>query len=312
MHYLVARIFFIAALVLVAPQLIAAAQDDDTGITPKQAHERASLLCEALHDLPARRKQECCGARNASLAALCTTALAESLGASRTLVDADAIERCGKASARELVGCEWAGPLQPGLPAACSGLIVGQMERGATCQSSLECRDGLYCQGVSPLGAGVCAAPARVGARCEFPADNLAAYARAEGDPRHPSCEGICLRGRCLAKLAEGGACSGSAQCAGGRNCISGQCRDTALFAQGAACSSSAECAAGNLCIDKNCGAHKPGAASGRLPFECRSLECRKADGEDSGVCVDACAVSAVRSTQLGPRSIALDGDPAL
>lgn len=299
MNYLAARILFTAALILAAAQPSAVAQDEATGIALKHAHRQALQLCEALHELPARRKQECCGAPSASLAALCTTALTESLSQSRTRIDADAIERCGKASARQLAGCDWVGPLQPDSPAACSGLIEGQMERGATCQSSLECRDGLYCQGVSPLGAGVCAAPARVGARCEFPADNLAAYARAEGDPRHPSCEGICLRGRCLAKLAEGGACSGSAQCAGGRNCIAGQCRDTPLFAPDAACSSSAECAAGNLCIDQHCGAPKPGGASCRLPFECRSLECRKADGEDSGVCVDACAATKVQHTPL-------------
>jgi hypothetical protein len=299
MHYRVARAFAIAALLLGAPQLSAAAQDHDETITLKQAHRHALQLCEALHDLPARRKQECCGAQSASLAALCTTALTESLRESRARIDADAIDRCRKASARQLVGCAWVGPLQPDLPAACSGLIEGQIERGATCQSSLECRDGLYCQGVSPLAAGICAAPAQVGARCEFPADNLAVYTRAEGGPRHPSCEGVCLRGRCLAKLAEGGTCSSAGQCADGRNCIAGQCRDAPLFATDAQCASSTECAAGDLCIDAHCSAPKSGGASCRLPFECRSLECRKAAGEDSGLCVDACVATEVQHTPL-------------
>lgn len=302
MYGIAARILAIAAVILFAPLPSVAAQDDDKTISPKQAQERAALLCEALHDLPARRKQECCGAQVASLAALCTSALTESLSKSRASIDSDAIARCGKVSARQLVGCNWVGPLQPELPAACTGLIVGHVERGATCQSSLECRDGLYCQGLSPLGAGICALPARAGARCEIPADNLAAYARADADARHPSCDGVCLRGRCLAKLPEGGTCSSAAHCADGRNCIGGQCRNAPLQALDAVCASTAECSSGNSCIDQRCRAPKAGGATCRLPFECRSLECRKTEGAELGTCVDACAVTNAFSILGNPR----------
>jgi hypothetical protein len=291
MHLLAVRCLGIASLIL-TPLLIAAPRGSDSSITPKQAHQRASRLCETLHDLPARRKQECCGARSASLAALCTTTLAESLSRARSVLDADAVADCAESSTTLLRGCDWVGPLQPALPQACMQLISGRMQAGAACRSSLECRDGLYCQGMSPFNAGICAAPAPVGARCELPADQLAAYARAEGDPRHPSCAGICLRGRCLARLADGGACSSSAQCADARHCIAGQCRDAPLFASGSDCASSAECSSGNLCIDARCTAPKPGGASCRLPFECRSLECRRTEGDDSGVCVDSCAAA--------------------
>ncbi len=251
----------------------------------------AETLCETLHDLAARRKQACCNAPASSLSQVCSRELAAALERGAVRIDSAALDRCRNATTRSLQGCDWVGPLQPALPAECSALIAGSLKAGTRCQSSLECSDGLYCHGASPLIAGVCAAPARPGSRCERPADNLASFARAADDPRHPSCDGICLRGQCLAAVAEGGSCHASAVCANGLSCAEGKCSSQSLPALGATCSTTSGCADSAICLDQKCAMPKAGGASCKLPFECRSLECRKNVGEETGLCVDACQV---------------------
>ena len=47
----------------------------------------------------------------------------------------------------------------PGLGALVGGVFSGRLDQGATCRSSLECREGLHCVGVSPLDPGTCQPP---------------------------------------------------------------------------------------------------------------------------------------------------------
>jgi hypothetical protein len=278
--------------VLVLLAALSAANVSGSESRADSANQRLAIaLCDTLHDLPARRKQACCGASVASLAAVCAKEVAAALDRNAIRIDNKGLDRCSDASEKSLKGCDWVGPLQPALPAVCAALIVGNAKPGAVCRSSLECSDGLYCQGISPLAPGVCAASARAGARCERPADNLASFARAADDPRHPSCDGVCLRGQCLAKVAEGGACQASAICADGTLCVDGKCLNQPVPKLGKSCSATIGCAEGALCLDGICTAPKAGGASCRLPFECRSLECKKAEGEETGICVDACQV---------------------
>ncbi len=246
-------------------------------------------MCETLHDLAARRKQACCNAPASSLSLVCSRELAAALQRGVLRIDSQALDRCRNATTQSLQGCDWVGPLQTALPAECWALISGSLKSGTRCQSSLECSDGLYCNGASPLIAGVCAEPARPGSRCEHPAENLASFARAADGPRHPSCDGICLRGPCLAAAAKSGRCHASAVYANGLSCAERKCSDQLLPTLGATCSTPSGCADSAICLDQKCTLPRPGGASCKLPFECRSLECRKNLGEETGLCVDAC-----------------------
>lgn len=267
-----------------------------------QAQRRAAeKLCDVLHALPAQRKQACCQVSTTSLSAICTDELLASMRRGSTRVDTRSVERCADASAKSLQGCDWVGPLQPALPAVCASLIEGSAVAGSQCHSSLECADGLYCRGLSPLSPGVCGVPAKVGARCEFPADNLVAYARAGDDRRHPSCDGVCLRGQCLALADVGGSCRSTANCAAGLSCDDGRCAQSTPPALGEACSMSSGCAGGAGCISGICTAPKAAGASCDLPFECRSLECRKAPGAAHGQCADVCQVPTANPSLLQP-----------
>jgi hydrogenase/urease accessory protein HupE len=81
--------------------------------------------------------------------------------------------------------------------AACTDLWEGQLADGAVCRSSLECRRGSHCHGVSSSETGVCGAPKAAGASCGNAIDALASYVpNSEAD--HPECSGRCVQGRCL------------------------------------------------------------------------------------------------------------------
>jgi hypothetical protein len=251
----------------------------------------AQRVCEVLQALPSRRKQACCGGAGSSLAAVCTSELSAALKRGAVAVDSARVEQCRTETGAELEGCGWVTPLMPKLADACAGIIDGTLAAGASCRSSLECGDGLHCRGVTPGSAGVCAVPGEPHSRCELPADNLASFARGQDDPRHPVCDGVCLKGQCLPFVAAGGECPSTAACAPGLNCLSGHCQAKALPVLGEACSAKAECAGDAVCADGRCSMPKDAGESCKLPFECRALACDRKPGAASGVCTDACAV---------------------
>jgi len=257
---------------------------------------QARALCAALHATPAIRKQECCGASAVSLADVCARELSSAMKRGAVRVEADAVARCAEDHGEALAGCDWITPQMPPLVSTCEGMVQGTLKPGAKCQSSQECADGLTCRGLSTLAPGVCAKPAAIGAQCETPADNLAGYLRAKDDARHPVCDdGVCLRGRCLARSTQGQACLSTAQCTSGLHCLDGTCQDHVPPTIGEACSAKRDCSDGSVCVQGLCAARKGGGESCRLPFECRSLSCDKAPGAERGECADVCA--AVRAS---------------
>jgi hypothetical protein len=259
---------------------------------PTPANPLAQRLCDALHAIPASRRQECCGAGAAvqTLASACASQLSALLRRGSIGLHASGIDRCAAATQSALDGCSWVRPLLPELPAACAGLVDGRLKPGAACRSSLECVDGLYCRGASEDRPGACRPPAPAGAACELPADALAAFTRAADDPRHPSCDGRCERGRCLPVALSGGACASSALCANGLRCIGGKCEARPLPRIGEDCSVGNPCEALAFCDAGKCSPLKGAGAPCRLPFECRALACEKTPGKSTGTCADACA----------------------
>jgi hypothetical protein len=253
----------------------------------------AQQLCATLHTLPAQRREACCGSQAADLAQVCTREVDAALRRGALRLQPAAIDRCAAELATELAGCDWVTPLAAPLPPSCAALVEGTLAAGVACASSQECGDGLYCRGAGPGVSGVCAAPAAAGARCEVPADNLAAYLRADADPRHAACDGACVRGRCLARVAEGEACASSALCAAGLACLDGACSAAPLPALGAACSAQRPCAGRAVCVDGYCATPKAEGEACTLPFECRSLACLSAPGSAHGTCSNACAAGA-------------------
>ena len=251
---------------------------------------RAEQYCAALHRVPAERRQACCGRPVANLAAQCASELSAALARGTVALDEAAVARCASDSASAFEGCAWITPLQPAPPESCAGLVRGALDAGSTCRSSLECGDGLHCRGLTPSTAGVCRPAAAARQRCEFPADNLANYARAQADPRHAVCAGACLKGQCLEPVAEGGACPSTAACMSGLNCQSGTCTTRAPPALGDSCAAGRPCLGDAVCVDGTCAARKDTGASCRLPFECRSLACEKRPGSETGTCADVCS----------------------
>ncbi|WCQ95859.1 hypothetical protein [Sorangium sp. Soce836] len=160
----------------------------------------AARLCEALHALPARRKAACCGGGPGFHAgAECARALSFALRAKAVTLSTDAVGRCVEAMARSLEGCDWVAPVAAPVPSACEGIVRGALGEGARCRSSLECADGLRCDGVGPTDAGICRAP-RAAGPCGLSVDALAAVTRqTRYAEAHPECRGRCAGRACAA-----------------------------------------------------------------------------------------------------------------
>jgi hypothetical protein len=288
---------FLAIALLVAPVTTGSGQTRRTEpheppSRPPAAHAAASLaerLCDAVQAQPARRKGECCGGTVQSLAAVCASELDGALTRGAVTLEAAAVDRCAADVSRRLEGCDWVTPLLPPLPDSCRGIIHGRLKLAQACHSSLECEDGLFCRGVAPGKAGVCAMPSAVQARCENPADNLASFTRADDDGRHPSCAGLCLKGQCIPLSPAGGTCASSATCHPRLQCIAGRCLDQPLPKLGESCAGNTSCGPGTHCDKGRCAALKNAGEVCASPAECRGLACEIAPGEKVGKCVEPC-----------------------
>lgn len=263
-----------------------------------KADPLAQRLCDALHTLPVKRKSECCaGEGSSNLAPLCAQGLSAAIRRGSVRLDVAGIDRCTQETRSELEGCGWVNPTLPPLPQACNGLVQGHLLAGARCESSVECADGLHCKGVSPVASGVCSTASAARTSCDVPADNLSTLLRARNDPRHPECQGRCVKGECLPVVEAGGACVSSSGCVSGLNCIAGHCENKPLPRAGEPCPGKTACDIGAYCSpDGRCVALKNAGEACSQPFECRGLACSKAPGETSGKCGEPCG-SAVRSS---------------
>ena len=250
----------------------------------------AQRLCETLHTLPQKRKDQCCGtSTSGGLATECVRLLSASLRDKAVTLDAADVDRCAADSSRQLEGCNWVTPLMPRTPEACRGILHARLEAGARCRSSLECRDGLFCLGSSPARPGVCAQPSAPGAVCGGGgADTLATYARqTDYETRHPECAGFCLRGRCAAFVASAGACRSNTQCAPGSHCASGRCVEGSPPKLGEACPDTT-CAGDAVCVEGKCSPLKKGGEPCTKPFECEA-SCVIPAGAKTGICGMKC-----------------------
>lgn len=273
--------------------LLAAPAASQTRPTAAKADAQARSLCDALHTLPAERKRQCCGTDPSSLADICIRELSASLRSGALTLDPPQLDRCMAEVPRLLEGCDWVGPLGPKLPDVCREAMQGQLKAGTRCRSSLECSAGLFCKGVGPGREGLCAAPGAAGRRCEVPSDNLAAFTAAKDDPRHPVCEGVCIKGQCLPFSAAGGGCQSSSGCKRGLNCIAGRCQEHPLPRVGEACPGNTRCEAGAYCQTGECKTLKSTGEACALPFECRAFECVKAPVASQGTCGNPCGPAA-------------------
>lgn len=285
------------------PQRICAAEtivtdaSTDTVTANEDSHLQAGLvhrICNALHTYPAQRKQQCGAGVAQDLSSMCESELGAALHSGSVSLSLAKVLRCEADSAQALQGCDWVGPLQPPPPASCTALINGSLAAGSECHSSLACSDGLYCRGVALGRNGICSVPAAQSSHCEIPADSLAIFTHNQDDQRHPSCDGSCVKGFCLAKVKEGGTCASTAMCQSGLHCMDGHCSTQSLRQLGQACSINAECGGGSVCQSGLCGMPKPAGAQCKLPFECRSMQCEKAEGAEQGVCTGVSAATAV------------------
>ncbi|XXY53826.1 hypothetical protein WME91_22075 [Sorangium sp. So ce269] len=281
-----------------APPVDGAAGDEVAPVYPRAdgaPEPLAARLCEALHALPARRKAACCGGGvGFHAAAECARALSFAVRARAVTLSSDEVTRCVEAMDRSLEGCDWVSPLAAPVPPACEGIVRGALGEGARCRSSLECVDGLRCEGAGPTHAGSCRPP-RAAGPCGLSVDVLAVVTR---QPRyvdaHPECRGHCAGRACADDVPLGGRCEAHAACGRGRRCVDARCSEAPLPPFGAACLGGL-CAPGARCVDGRCAAPKAEGEACARDAECRAA-CVRPDGRAAvaggagGVCAKRCA----------------------
>jgi hypothetical protein len=234
-------------------------------------------LCEALHDLPEKRRAACCDkSPSIVFTSECTRTLTGALRSNALTLDPGAVDRCAAAMDKVHEGCEWVGPLPPEPPPECEGILRGTLAAGARCRSSLECTLGLRCQGSGPTSPGVCRPPHKDGESCGASVDALASFTKqTHFDALHPECTGYCDHLRCAPLVAMGGACHFGAQCADA-GCAAGKCAPHVLAKAGEACPTD-ECEDGARCLKGSCVAKKPSGSVCTTDFECMGA-CIKGD----------------------------------
>lgn len=279
----------VLVLCTVAPGSAGARAARSSRSAPPATASVVHRLCDALHRLPDTRRAACCAgtANGAGLAEACVRTLGDALARNAIAIDPGDVDRCAADSARELAGCDWVTPQAPRLPASCARIVHGRVAGGSACRSSLECVDGLVCWGASAKADGICAPPGAAGATCGRAEDPLATFLRANDDARHPECAGYCGYGRCAARVAAGGACATTAQCATGSHCVAGRCAPGLPPAAGEDCSTSA-CADGLACIDGRCTAPRRSGETCSRPSDCAAT-CLPPAADHTRVCGMQC-----------------------
>src|SRR5262249_19067076 len=134
----------------------------------------AERYCNAVRELPKKRRQECCP--KAGLWAPtgeCIRTLSAALRSGAVTLDAAALHGCRGAVTQETEGCDWVtsvgGPTTP----ACLGIIKGTLKEGAVCRSNLECEEGTRCRGLGATRPGRCAPPLPKLGPCNIATDSL-------------------------------------------------------------------------------------------------------------------------------------------
>ena len=265
----------------------------------------ATKLCDALTTLPEKKRAACCKTSpGIVLATECTRQLSAALRHHALAVDDKDVDACIAAFDKTLEGCDWVGPFPPGPPAACQGIFKGNLKAGAKCRSSLECAGDLRCKDLGPTTVGKCGlAGAGEETSCGGTVDSLATYTRQNDvDKRHPECKERCIKHKCQAPIAEGGACLISSDCVDGLQCLpaagavlkNGQPPRTCIAGkapskEGEPCPG-AMCEGSLQCIHGKCAARKSSGEACTDDFECRG-GCLRSDGGTKGTCGPRCDI---------------------
>ena len=267
-------------------------EDSVTSVYPLDAGAPDPLvhkLCAALHDLPEQRRAACCQSTPSIVfTSECNRTLTAAVHFKAVALESAEVDRCIEAMGRAYDGCEWVGPWPPEMPAECEGIIHGVLAKDARCRSSLECAEGLRCQGAGPTSAGRCGPPRPDGSACGAAVDPLVAFAKqTNANVAHPECTGYCDHLRCDALVPMGGVCRVNAQCANG-GCAAGKCVPHVVAKPGEACPTG-ECSEGARCLEGKCVQRKPSGAVCKSDFECLG-GCVKSDG-GAAMCGRRCDV---------------------
>lgn len=251
---------------------------------------RVERLCDALHTLPAKRRGECCSFKPQDvLKGECIRNLSGALKSNAiSLADAD-IAACEQAFKETLTGCDWVSPTQilGPTPPACERVLKGTLASGASCRSSLECGEKLFCFGAGPTSAGRCGPPKSDGF-CTQPVDPLATYVRSDlFEQDHPQCTGYCGQRRCRPFVAMGGACKLASECGPSAHCAAGHCAAGPSGQVGMECLGNG-CASGLRCAHGTCQAPLKEGAACDFDDQCRGT-CVKPPGADKGTCSAQC-----------------------
>jgi len=258
--------------------------------TAGPADPLAEKLCAALHDVPNKRRAECCqSTQGFSLTSECVRILSHALRDKSVSLDGAAVDSCVAQSNAAYEGCDWVGPTNVSLPAACEGILRGSLEEGKRCRSSLECQEGLRCVGLGPTDAGVCRKPSKPGFPCSLAVDTLGALTRQSSlESHHPECAGYCAQRRCHDFLAVHAACKTNAECGSGKVCLGGTCEEGEAPGEGKSCAKT-ECAAGLICEKGTCAARKKTGAPCSTDGECQG-GCLRGDAGKEGSCGMKCS----------------------
>lgn len=220
-------------------------------------------LCSALHELPTRRRAECCAEPPVAVYFdECVRLLSSAVRARTVSIDGSKVTQCAARVAETTGGCEWVAPTLAAPPVECDGAVRGLVDEGGRCTSSLECRGALHCRGQGATTPGVCKAPEPVGGACGTSVDSLATYLGVRAlEERKPQCGDFCdlTTHRCAAKPAVGAACNASVNCAFDQACRNRRCElleDTPRDRRsppGGACVTDLDCRAGG-CVTNAAG----------------------------------------------------------
>ena len=264
-------------------------EDDDVKPVYPQTNDppdpRATKYCDLVHELPETKRKECCPQTPVSMfrpTKECVRTLTYALGSKAVTLDTAELDVCEKAIREDAEKCDWGGVL----PAACEGLLKGQVGEKDVCRSALECKSGLECRGLGATSPGKCMPPRPVGAACGGVADTLGAFTRQDADRGHEPCEGHCQRRRCVKAAAVGEKCDSETLCARGLRCEQQKCVDAPAPGDGQPCTES--CAHGFSCISGKCAPPRRLGEQCAADGDCRSLSCAK-EGADAGKCVVKC-----------------------
>jgi hypothetical protein len=279
-----------AASVSAPPPVASAAPGDGDDVKPvyPQTNDpplpEAQRYCDLIYEVAEKKRKECCPTTPFTSfrpTAECVRTLSYAIRSKAIALPPAALDACAAEVATEAERCDWGGAV----PAACTGILAGQVAESQLCRSSLECQEGLHCEGLGTTTAGKCVAARAIGQRCGGSSDTLGAFTRQDADRKHPVCDGgYCEKRLCVATVAVGQPCRSSVQCGDGRRCHDGKCTDAAAPRAGEPCAHGS-CELGAVCSSGTCVATKRLTEPCASDEECRSRFC------DKGSCALSCAI---------------------